>query len=84
MQNIDQICFSKTGLIYDEFSSLYVALFKNADYHIAIIRALASKWQGMTRTEIFISFMSTFGLKQNMHSLGLVTDSFDMDILFEV
>ncbi len=52
IQNIDDICFSEEGLLADEFENLYAALFKNSDNHIAIIRALAKKWKGLTRTEI--------------------------------
>ncbi len=52
MQNIDDICFSETGLLRDEFSRLYPALFEKSDNHIAIIRALATKWKGLTRKEI--------------------------------
>lgn len=51
-QNIDILCFSRTGLLRDEFSKLYPALFEHADNHIAIIRALAQKWKGMSRVEI--------------------------------
>ena len=51
-QNIDALCFSKTGLLKDEFSNLYPALFKKADNHMNVVRALAKKWQGMTRQEI--------------------------------
>lgn len=51
-QNIDKICFSNGGLLRDEFSKLYGALFNDADRHIAIIRALSQKWKGMDREEI--------------------------------
>jgi len=52
VQNIDEICFSKNGLLNDEFSLLYPALFDNPEEHIKIIRLLASKRQGLTRKEI--------------------------------
>ncbi|MGB0930696.1 MAG: AAA family ATPase [Chitinophagales bacterium] len=52
VQNINRICFSQDGLLRDEFLSLYPALFQYADYHIAIIRALATKQSGMNRNEI--------------------------------
>jgi len=52
IQNIDAICFSENGLLFDEFTNLYPALFEHSDNHIAIIRALATKWKGLTRTEI--------------------------------
>lgn len=51
-QNIDRICFSENGLLRDEFSKLYPALFRQADRHMAVIRALAQKWKGMNRAEI--------------------------------
>ncbi len=51
-QNIERICFSPSGLLNNEFERLYPALFENADNHISIIRALAQKWQGLTRNEI--------------------------------
>jgi uncharacterized protein len=52
VQNINDICFRRSGLLFDEFSKLYLALFDNASYHTAVIRALSQKWKGMTRTEI--------------------------------
>jgi hypothetical protein len=51
-QNIDAICFNKGGLLWDEFSKLYTALFDNANNHISIVRALARKWKGMNRIEL--------------------------------
>ena len=51
-QNIDQICFSPNGILNNEFSRLYPALFENSDNHIKIIRALAQKNSGLTRQEI--------------------------------
>ncbi|MEM0991434.1 MAG: ATP-binding protein [Bacteroidota bacterium] len=52
IQNIDDICFSESGLLRDEFDNLYAALFKNSNQHIDIIRALSKKWKGLTRSEI--------------------------------
>lgn len=51
-QNIDKVCFSESGLLRDEFLSLYPALFKYADYHIEIIRTLAAKPNGLSRTDL--------------------------------
>lgn len=51
-QLIDAICFSSQGLLYEEYDQLYYSLFRNAEYHIAIIEALAARPQGMTRSEI--------------------------------
>ncbi|MFK7982860.1 MAG: ATP-binding protein [Saprospiraceae bacterium] len=52
IQNIEDICFLDDGLLTDEFLNLYPALFENSDNHIAVIRALATKWKGLTRAEI--------------------------------
>jgi hypothetical protein len=51
-QNIDHICFRKDGLLRSEFGKLYPALFEHAEIHIKVIKALASKWKGLTRNEI--------------------------------
>ncbi len=51
-QNIDKTCFTKNGLLKDEFSNLYPSLFDKATNHISIIRALATKWKGLSRKEI--------------------------------
>ena len=51
-QLIDDICFSPLGLLREEYNQLYHSLFKNADYHIAAIEALAARPHGLTRTEI--------------------------------
>ena len=52
VQNINDICFSDTGLLKNEFNRLYAALFENANDHIAIIRALAAKKKSLSRKEI--------------------------------
>lgn len=52
MQNIDAICFAKSGLLKQEFGRLYPALFDNATNHISVIRALATRQQGLTRQQI--------------------------------
>ena len=51
-QNIDSLCFSENGLLWDEFPKLYAALFDNAVAHVQVIRALARKQMGLTRSEI--------------------------------
>jgi len=52
VQNIDQISFAKNGLLYDEFDKLFSALFNQADAHMQVVRALAKKAIGLTRSEI--------------------------------
>ena len=52
IQNIDDICFADEGLLSDEFFNLYPALFEHSENHVAVIRALATKWKGLTRADI--------------------------------
>lgn len=51
-QNINRICFSPNGLLREEFPQLYAALFVNASNHMAVIRALAARRQGLLRKQI--------------------------------
>ncbi|MFK7904626.1 MAG: ATP-binding protein, partial [Chitinophagales bacterium] len=80
-QIIDKMCFSSTGLLRTEFPNLYASLFKNHERHIAVIRALASKKQGMTRKEILEKTKTVSGggvskvLTELSHS-GFITDYF--------
>jgi len=60
-QNIDTICFSETGLLKDEFSNLFAALFKNSNKHIEVVRSLAKKQLGMTRNDIVKNTKFTSG-----------------------
>lgn len=54
-QNIDVLCFTKDGLLKNEFNNLYQSLFAEADKHIAVVKALAGKPAGLTRKEIIIA-----------------------------
>lgn len=51
-QNIDQLLFQPNGELYDEFSMLYAALFRNSGDYIKVVEALSQKGYGMTRKEI--------------------------------
>ncbi len=52
IQNIQEMCFTKDGILRNEFNNLYPALFDNAGNHIKIIKVLASKSKGLERQEI--------------------------------
>lgn len=60
-QTIDRLCFTKDGLLVDEFRNLYHSLFDSAHNHIDIVRALAKKGKGMTRAEIIDTCKLTSG-----------------------
>ena len=49
VQSIDDICFRKSGLLYDEFNQLYPSIFSQVENHLAIINALSKKPQGLNR-----------------------------------
>ncbi len=51
-ESLDQLCFSQTGLLREEFSRLYPALFDDAHLHTEVIRALAAAPRGLTRSAI--------------------------------
>jgi AAA+ ATPase superfamily predicted ATPase len=80
-QNISTVCFSRNGLLRDEFSRLYTALFANAENHIAAVVALAKSRQGLTRPEIVKSAQlpeggNTSRVLEELEQSGFVTSYF--------
>lgn len=78
-QAIDRICFTKDGLLTNEFKNLYHSLFDDATRHLAIVKALAKNNAGMTRTEIIEKTALTSGgtisgLLEELIESGFVTD----------
>jgi AAA+ ATPase superfamily predicted ATPase len=65
MQNIERICFSKNGLLRDEFTFLLQALFEKAEQHVAILGALSAKNKGLTRSQLIAG--------TNLHNSGRLT-----------
>jgi AAA+ ATPase superfamily predicted ATPase len=61
IQNIQNLCFSRTGFLRDEFNRLYPALFDSPERHLEIVRTLASKRIGLTREEIIAATSITNG-----------------------
>lgn len=51
-QILDKLYFQPQATLKNEFDNLYSALFNNSEIHIAIIKALASKNKGLTRSEL--------------------------------
>ena len=52
VENVDSLIFRIGGNLSDEFNELYNALFKKADRYIKIVKFLATKREGFTKTEI--------------------------------
>jgi uncharacterized protein len=83
-QNINDMCFSKNGLLRDEFSRLYAALFANADNHIAAVRALAQSRQGLTRPAIIKNAQLSEGgnttkVLEELEQSGFITSYYPFD-----
>ena len=51
-QNIDELLFHPDGQLHREYENLYQAMFRNADNHLLIVKAMAAKNKGLTRNEI--------------------------------
>lgn len=78
-QAIDRICFTKDGLLANEFNNLYHSLFDDATRHLSVVRALAGNNSGLTRTEIIdktglTSGGTITGLLEELIESGFVTD----------
>ncbi len=81
MQTIDRVCFSATGLLRDEFSNLYPALFKNSELHVTLVRTLAQKKSGMTRQQLIETLKIPSGgtistVLEELEQSGFITLSF--------
>ena len=60
-QTIDRLCFSRDGLLRDEFSRLYVSLFERPERHDQVVRALAKARSGATRNQLVTGTSFTSG-----------------------
>ncbi|MFN0203116.1 MAG: AAA family ATPase [Bacteroidia bacterium] len=79
-QAIDRLCFSKDGSLREEFSNLYFALFEKADRHIMVVKALANKPSGMTRSELLTACQLSSGgsvskLLEELLESGFISES---------
>jgi uncharacterized protein len=49
---IERICFSPNGILHNEYTNLFQALFNNAEIHQQIVAVLAGRPHGMSHAEI--------------------------------
>lgn len=68
-QNIENCCFSPSGLLNKEFEKLFTSLFDDSIIHQKIISILASRYNGFTRNEIIS--------KEKLKSGGYISDVLD-------
>lgn len=52
VQNIQRVCFEPDGYLRKEFDRLFSSLFDNFQNHVEVVKALANKKIGLTRTQI--------------------------------
>lgn len=69
-QIVDQLCFSRTGLLRDEFARLYRSLFDHSERHVEIARALAKTPQGQDRAQLTRTYASGGRLTQTLEELS--------------
>jgi AAA+ ATPase superfamily predicted ATPase len=77
-QVIDKLFFDKDGILKKEFTNLYRSLFANASHHEAIVRTMAKKGTGLSRTEIieicgFTTGGGTTRLFEELEESGFIT-----------
>lgn len=51
-QNINELCFSVTGILFNEYKELYSSLFNSPEIYEEIVEVLAKNPQGLKRTSL--------------------------------
>lgn len=60
-QNIESICFNKSGALYDEFTRVFESLFEHAEINLKLIRAIAKRRHGLSREDLIKDVKMTSG-----------------------
>lgn len=76
-QNIDELMFRPNGLLTNEFSNLYAALFKNSADYIKVVQALSKRQSGLSRNELIQTTGLTSGnglttVLRNLEACGFI------------
>lgn len=61
IQNIDRICFQQDGLLYQEFSRLYTALFEDPELSMRLVRTIAQYHYGVSKEDLVKKIGKTSG-----------------------
>lgn len=61
VQNINELCFKRDGLLYGEFDRLFESLFKKGEHHLDIIKTLAQHPGGMSTNTLSGLLKINFG-----------------------
>ena len=80
-QIINRLCFNKDGILRNEFNNLYAALYEGHERHVSVVKALSTKWKGLTRKEIIklTNLSNGGGLTQILNEL--ISSSFIAEII---
>ncbi len=70
-QNIDILCFTKRGLLFNEFNKLFSSLFEQQDVHEELIRLIAANRYGISQMLLMKQSSKSIGgrLKQRLKEL---------------
>lgn len=71
IENINAICFEETGLLYTEFPRLFASLFNSSEHHIALVKAMAKKYYGISFSDLAADTANKPGgrLQERLHEL---------------
>ncbi len=79
-QNINDICFTKTGGLTNEFNTIYQALFKKAENHLRIVTTLAKYPSGLSQATLLNKANITSGGTASNILQELVESGFILEI----
>jgi len=70
-QNIDEICFTKQGLLFSEFKRLFSSLFEHHEVNEELVRLIAMRRYGISQMEIMKKSSKSVGgrLKKRLQEL---------------
>ena len=66
-QVIDELCFSKQGLLFDEIHELFKSLFDYSEIYVALTREIAKHRYGISKTVLRKKFEKLQGGRLNTH-----------------
>lgn len=70
-QNIDALCFTKRGLLFNEFNKLFASLFDQHNIHEELIRLIAANRYGISQMQLMKKSSKSIGgrLKKRLQEL---------------
>lgn len=75
-QTIDELCFTKSGLLYNEFEQLFQALFDQADVNLRIVQEIVKAGNVISRQELVKALDNNSGSALNRRLRELEASGF--------